>query len=66
MPKFKHKGGGTVDEKVDRLVKCGYSERSAEQVCNNFRNDGDEYGLERYIRFAELVLSDWLNAKRGD
>lgn len=55
-----------MDENINRLVKCGYSERSAEQICRNFENDCDEYGLERYIRFAELVLSDWLNAKKGD
>ena len=55
-----------MDENINRLIKCGYSERSAEQICRNFEIDRDEYGLERYIRFAELVLSDWFNAKKGD
>lgn len=54
-----------MDENVNRLIKCGYSERAAEQICKNFLIDEDEYGLERYIRFAELVLSDWLTAKKG-
>ena len=60
------KGGDGMDENVIRLVKCGYSEKNAEQICKNFEIDRDEYGLERYIRFAELVLSDWLNAKKGN
>lgn len=55
-----------MDENINRLVKCGYSEKNAEQICRNFEIDRDDYGLERYIRFAELVLSDWFNAKKGD
>lgn len=47
-----------MDEKVHRLVMCGFTPKNAERVCEKYRNEKDEYGLEKYVRFTELVFDD--------
>ena len=43
---------------VDRLVACGYAQKEAERIFYQYINSFDFYGLERFIRKAELLLDD--------
>lgn len=47
-----------MDDKQSRLMMCGFTENNAKQVCDKYRNAGDDYGLERYVRFTELIFDD--------
>lgn len=47
-----------MDEKVERLVRCGFNPQNAEQICDKYRSARDEYGLEKYVRFTELIFDD--------
>ena len=42
-----------MDLCVERLVKSGFTEANAQQICNSYRCYGDSCGLESFICSCE-------------
>ena len=47
-----------MEEEIKRLLRCGFSEKSAIDICEKYYREQDYYNLERYIRFAEIILGN--------
>ena len=45
-------------ELVRRLMKCGYTESSATDICQKYAADGDFSGLLKFIKFVEMLMDD--------
>lgn len=45
-------------EYARRLVKCGFTTKNAQSVCDQFMAQYGEGKLERYVRATELIFDD--------
>ena len=58
------KGGAAVyhengKELIERLIKCGFTESNATDICMKYAADNRWKDLEDYIRANELLYNDW-------
>lgn len=54
-----------MEDDIRRLIKCGFTEKNAIDVCDKFYREHDFHNLERYIRFAEIVFGNERDLKEG-
>lgn len=46
-------------ELIDRLVKCGFTESNAVDICMRYASGNRWDDLEDYVRGNELLYNDW-------